>query len=245
MMREEPVLKVSGLTKTYRNGRGLHEVNLEIHRGEIYGLFGPNGAGKTTLLKLITGLIPATGGEIRWFGHSLTASYEKAMERVGCVIEAGSTYGYMTARSQLEQVRRHYPGIPAARTEEVLELTGLGPYAREKTKGFSLGMKQRLALAAALLPAPACIVMDEPTNGLDLDGILDIRGLIGRLAADEGVTFLIASHHIGEMEQVCSRAGVIRGGTLVLEGRVPDLLQAYGTLEAMYVIAAGRQREGA
>ncbi|WP_429312170.1 ABC transporter ATP-binding protein [Paenibacillus mucilaginosus] len=245
-MMNDPVLEVSGLTKLFRSGRGIQEMNLTVGEGEIYGLFGPNGAGKTTLLKLVTGLIPAAGGQVRWFGHSLEDEYEEAMKRVGCVLEAGSTYGYLTAREQLEQVRRHYPGLAAARTDEVLELTGLRPYAGEKTRGFSLGMKQRLALTAALLPRPAFVLLDEPTNGLDIEGILEIRRVIRQLAAEEGVTFLISSHLIGEMEQVCSRAGVLLGGRLVLEGTVPDLLREYGSLEAMYLAAAGRPlREGA
>ncbi|WP_426450932.1 ABC transporter ATP-binding protein [Paenibacillus sp. S-38] len=242
----DALLEVCGLTKLFRSGRGVQEISLSIGAGEIYGLFGPNGAGKTTLLKLITGLIPAAGGQVRWFGHSLEDAYETAMKRVGCVLEAGGTYGYLTARGQLEQVRRHYPNLAPSRTDEVLELTGLRPYAGERTRGFSLGMKQRLALASALLPRPSFVLLDEPTNGLDIEGILEIRGAVRRLAEEEGVAFLISSHMIGEMERVCSRAGVLLGGRLVLEGQVADLLQAYGSLEAMYLSAAGQRiREGA
>lgn len=240
----EPVMEVRQVTKRYPGGRGIADMNIRIGRGEIWGLFGPNGAGKTTLLKILTGLCHADGGSVKLFGHDVRDEFAAAMSRVSCLIETADAYEYMNAERNLKLVARFYPDLPKGRIDEVLELVGLAGQKRTKVSRFSLGMKQRLAIAAALLAAPALIILDEPTNGLDIEGILWLRGLIARLAQEEGTTFLIASHGIQEMEQVCTHACIIAGGSIIRQGPVAELTRGGVTLEAAYIAAIQEQAKG-
>lgn len=229
------VLELRGVTKIFRNGRGIHDISLTVQRGDIYGFFGPNGAGKTTVMKLLTGLARPQRGELRMFGHDVGTQFELAMAKVGVLIETAEAFTYMSARRNLEQAARFYPLLPKGCIDAVLELTGLSPYADEKVAGYSLGMKQRLGLAAALLGEPELLILDEPTNGLDIEGMVQIRELIARLAREQGITIFLSSHFIGEMEQLCSRIGILHEGRLIREARMDALLQERGTLEAAYL----------
>ncbi|MFC5446927.1 ABC transporter ATP-binding protein [Paenibacillus aestuarii] len=231
----KPVVEIRQLTKVYNNSRGVHEVNMTVQQGDIYGFFGPNGAGKTTVMKIITGLSKAQHGEVKLFGYDISTQYEQAMAKVGVLIETAEAYTYMSGRRNLELAVRFYPGIGGERIDEVLELVGLTPYQHEKAAGYSLGMKQRLGLAMALLSKPELLILDEPTNGLDIEGMVQMREIIMRLAREERITFLISSHLIHEMELMCNRIGILHQGRLVRETLVAELVQSGVTLEQAYL----------
>lgn len=229
------ILETVHLSKVYSNKRGIQDMNLQIHAGDVYGLLGPNGAGKTTFLKLITGLIRPDHGTISLFNHQLPEHFELAMQHVGSMIESADFHDFLTAWQYLELVARFYPTITTKRIEEVLVDVGLMKVRKEKIKGFSTGMKQKLALAAAILPEPKLVILDEPTNGLDIEGTVMFRKLIKQLAVEKGTSFLISSHMIHELEQLCNRVGIVIDGHLRREGYVTALLQNNQSLEQFYI----------
>lgn len=231
----DPILETRELTKQYRNERGIRNISLQLNRGDIYGLLGPNGAGKTTFLKLVTGLIRPGKGTVNLFGADIAAHFDRGISRVGCMIESADFHDFLPAWQYLKQVARFYPRVAEGRIHEVLEEVGLYEVRREKIKGFSTGMKQKLALAAAILPEPELVILDEPTNGLDIEGTVMFRKLVKRMAEEKGTSFLISSHMIHELEQLCNRVGIIVEGQLVKEGRVSELLQTNQSLEQFYI----------
>ncbi len=228
------VVELGNVTKIFSNLRGIHQVNMTVQRGDIYGFFGPNGAGKTTVMKIMTGLSKAQG-QVKLFGYDVKTQYEQAMAKVGVLIETAEAYTYMSGRRNLELAARLYPEVSKQRIDEVLEIVDLTPFQHEKVAGYSLGMKQRLGLAAAMLAKPELLILDEPTNGLDIEGMVHIREIILRLAREERITFLISSHLIHEMELMCNRIGIIHQGKLIREGLVSDLIKGSPTLEAAYL----------
>ncbi len=231
----ETIIEIKELTKLYGNGRGIKDINLDIYKGDIFGFLGPNGAGKTTAMKIMTGLIRPERGDVKIFGYSVTEEYELAMEKVGCLIEIAEAYTYMSAFDNLKQLARYYPEVDYKRIDEVLELTGMIKYKHEKPKKFSLGMKQRLGLAAALLSRPKVVILDEPLNGLDVEGMIDIRRLIHHLAEQDQTTFFISSHLIHDVELTCNRIGVIYEGKMLNVESTPNILKNYATLENYFV----------
>lgn len=231
----DPILETRELTKQYRNERGIRNISLQLNRGDIYGLLGPNGAGKTTFLKLVTGLIRPGKGTVNLFGADIAAHFDRGISRVGCMIESADFHDFLPAWQYLKQEARFYPRVAEGRIHEVLEEVGLYEVRREKIKGFSTGMKQKLALAAAILPEPELVILDEPTNGLDIEGTVMFRKLVKRMAEEKGTSFLISSHMIHELEQLCNRVGIIVEGELVKEGRVSELLQTNQSLEQFYI----------
>lgn len=212
-----------------RFGRGsaavvaLDGLSLRIPAGCVYGLLGPNGAGKSTLLRIVAGLVRPDRGSVEIFGAP--ASVE-SRQRLGMLVEAASFYTFLTAREHLEMFAR-LSGT-AALVEPVLRRVGILSAADKKVSGFSLGMKQRLGIGCALIGRPDAIVLDEPTNGLDPDGILEMRSLIQELAARDGITVLLSSHLLDEVERVCHRVAILRRGRLAAEGNVADLLDRDG-----------------
>jgi ABC-2 type transport system ATP-binding protein len=231
----EKVLEINGLTKVYKNGRGIMDINLEINRGDIFGFLGPNGAGKTTAMKVMTGLMKADAGEVKIFGHSITTEYEKAMQKVGCIIETAESYPYMTAYENLKQFSRYYPAINDGRIDEVLEITGIYKYKNEKTRNFSLGMKQRLGIASAILLKPELVILDEPLNGLDVEGMVDMRKLIKGMRESMNTTFFISSHLIHDIELTCSKIGIIFGGKILNVDSTENILKDYASLENYFI----------
>ncbi|GFZ91437.1 ABC transporter [Paenibacillus marchantiophytorum] len=229
------IVEINNLTKMYKNKRGIHEVNMTVQQGDIYGFFGPNGAGKTTVMKIMTGLARPQQGQVKLFGYDVSTQYEQAMSKVGVLIETAEAFTFMSGRKNLELAARFYPGIDKQRVDEVLEIVGLTPFQREKVAGYSLGMKQRLGLAAAMLSKPELLILDEPTNGLDIEGMVQIREIILRLAREERITFLISSHLIHEMELMCNRMGIIHQGRLVREGLISELAKGSASLEEAYL----------
>jgi ABC-2 type transport system ATP-binding protein len=230
----EKIIEIKDLTKIYPNGRGIEDVNLEINRGDIFGFLGPNGAGKTTAMKIMTGLIKPDRGSVKLFGYDIIEEYEKAMAYVGSLIEVAESYPYLSAYDNLKQFARFYPGVDKHRIEEVLEITGIYRYKEEKPRKFSLGMKQRLGLAAAILSRPKLLILDEPLNGLDVEGMIDIRNLIKSLAKD-GSTFFISSHLIHDVELTCTRIGVIYNGRILNVDDTENILKNYASLENYFV----------
>lgn len=231
----EKILELNSLTKFYGNGRGIQNINLEIFKGDIFGFLGPNGAGKTTAMKIMTGLIRPEYGDVRIFGCSVLEEYEKAMAKVGCLIEVAESYPYLSAFDNLKQLARYYPDVDHKRIDEVLEMTGLLKYKNEKPKKFSLGMKQRLGLASAVLSRPKVVILDEPLNGLDVEGMIDIRKMIQYLAEQEETTFFISSHLIHDVELTCTRIGVIYNGKMLNVDNTKNILKSYATLENYFV----------
>ena len=211
----EKVIEIKNLSKIYKNGRGITDINLDIHKGDIFGFLGPNGAGKTTAMKIMTGLVKPDSGDVKILGHSILDEFEKAMEKVGCIIETAESYPYLTAFENLKQFSRYYKDVDDKRIEEVLELTGILKYKNEKSRKFSLGMKQRLGIAAAILSKPEVVILDEPLNGLDVEGMIDIRNIIKDLAEKEKTTFFISSHLIHDVELTCNRIGVLYNGKML------------------------------
>lgn len=239
----ESVVKLTGVTKEFRNGSGISGISLELQKGDVYGLLGPNGAGKTTLLKVITGLILPSFGSISLFGYDLELSYSSSMRKVGCMIESADFYDYLTPVQYLKLTASFYPNIRPERITEVLETVGLASFAREKIGHFSTGMKQKLAMSASIIHSPALVIWDEPTNGLDIEGVVHFRALVKELSANQGITFLISSHMIHELEQLCNRVGILNQGVLIREGEVQELLTDSLSLEEFYITELKRGKE--
>ncbi|OKP98917.1 ABC transporter ATP-binding protein [Paenibacillus sp. P46E] len=214
------VLQTNCLTKKYGKQIAVNEVNLNIEKGDIYGFIGKNGAGKTTLMKMVSGLIHQSQGEIELFESS---HLEKGRKRIGCVIEQPALYPDMTARQNLIYYNKLL-GIPDNRNvDDVLNLVGLQNTGKKKTKKFSLGMKQRLSIAIALLGNPDFLILDEPINGLDPSGIKEIRELILKLNFENKITILISSHILGELTRIATKYGIIDKGVLVDEFEAAEL----------------------
>jgi ABC-2 type transport system ATP-binding protein len=212
-------VETSGLTKHYGHTVAVKDLTITVEPGEVYGFLGPNGAGKTTTLRMLLGLVRPTSGTLRLHGKPPTA--RGYLDRVGALIEGPAFYAYLSGRDNLRVVARH-AGVDDARVAAVLDTVDLAERAREKYSAYSLGMKQRLGLAAALLKQPELLILDEPTNGLDPAGMLDMRTLIRRLSAN-GCTVLLSSHLLGEVQQICDRVGVIFRGELVGQMSVEEL----------------------
>ena len=213
----EIVLKTYKVSKKYKNQMAVDNVNMTIRKGDIYGFIGQNGAGKTTLIRLITGLAHKTSGEIELFGGSSEEELNKGREFIGSLIESPAFYKSMTARENLEVSRlvRNIPGKECI--DEVLELVGLKDTGKKKVKDFSLGMRQRLGIANALLGNPKLLILDEPINGLDPMGIIEIRELLKKINKEKDITILISSHILGELSEMATTYGIISNGKLIEE----------------------------
>lgn len=214
---KDVILKTYNITKKYGNQIAINNVNMTIKKGEIYGFIGQNGAGKTTLIRLITGLIHKTNGDIELLGASSENELNKARTMIGSLIETPSFYNNMTARENLE-VSRRIRNIPGNKcVDEVLELVGLKNIEKKKVKNFSLGMKQRLGIANAIMGNPRLLILDEPINGLDPMGIVEIRELLKKINKEKDMTILISSHILSELSELATTYGIISNGKLIEE----------------------------
>jgi len=202
----------------------LDRISIKVPRGSIYGFLGPNGAGKTTTLRLLLGLLKENGKSIRLFEKPFWSARTEVLQKTGSLIEQPSLYGHLTGRENLEVFRLSYP-VSKERAETVLSLVGLQDAANKQTKNYSLGMKQRLAIAIALLPDPELLILDEPTNGLDPEGIIETRMLIQRLNSEQGKTILVSSHLLSEIEKIATHVGIIHQGCLRFQGTMKALQQ--------------------
>lgn len=218
-------IQVSGLTYSYsQQEKILDDVALHVPQGSIYGFLGPNGAGKTTTLKLLLGLLKNQSGSIEIFGKDLRTHRTDILRNTGTLIEMPSLYSQLTATENLEVLRKIYQA-PKTRMGEVLELVGLAHTGRKKAGAFSLGMKQRLSIAIALLHNPSLLILDEPTNGLDPNGIIEMRNLLRELNRNKGITILVSSHLLSEIEKLVTHVGIIGGGRMRFEGTLDELMR--------------------
>ncbi|MEL1244106.1 ATP-binding cassette domain-containing protein [Flavobacterium sp. DGU11] len=223
----ETILTINNLDKRFGKVHAVKNVSFEIKRGNVYGILGPNGSGKSTTLGIILNVVNKTSGDYSWFGGQLET--HDALKKVGAIIERPNFYPYMTAYDNLKLVCT-IKGAPLRKIDEKLELVGLLERKDSKFKTFSLGMKQRLAIASALLNDPEILILDEPTNGLDPQGIHQIRNIIRDIAAT-GTTILLASHLLDEVEKVCSHVVVLRHGVMLYAGTVHGMLSSEGFFE--------------
>lgn len=218
------ILQTNGLCHQFGRGdRVVNELTLRVPQGSIYGFFGPNGAGKTTTLKLILGLIKKQTGQIHIYGKPLEQNRVSILKQIGSLIDSPSLYGHLTAVENLLVFQKLYQ-CRKERIDQVLGLVGLSRTADKKVGRFSLGMKQRLGIAIALLHNPSFLILDEPTNGLDPSGMLEIREMLSRMNQQHGISILVSSHLLSEMEKLVSHVGIINKGQLIYEGALDDLM---------------------
>ncbi len=215
----QTILQVSELTKKFGRLTAVNHLSFKIQKGRVYGLLGPNGSGKSTTLGMILNVVNKTAGQFEWFEGQLTTA--EALKRIGAIIERPNFYPYMSAYQNLELVCK-IKEIPTDTIAEKLDLVGLSDRQQDKFKTYSLGMKQRLAIASALLNNPEMLILDEPTNGLDPKGIHEIRSIIKNIAA-QGTTIILASHLLDEVEKVCDYVIILQKGQKIFEGNVADM----------------------
>ncbi|MET0636468.1 MAG: ABC transporter ATP-binding protein [Chitinophagaceae bacterium] len=224
-MTANPVIETSSLNYSFKSGiKTLNNVNLIVPQGSVYGFLGPNGAGKTTTLRLLLGLLRNQEGQLRLFGKEFAGNRLEILSRLGSLIESPSLYLHLSARENLEVYRVIFK-VPKTRVEEVLRIVGLDQTGKKKAKQFSLGMKQRLSIAIALLHEPELLILDEPTNGLDPNGIIETRELIRKLNKEHNTTVLVSSHILNEVERMATHVGIIHKGTMLFQGPLGELQQ--------------------
>jgi ABC-2 type transport system ATP-binding protein len=227
-MSDAPPVSARGLVKRYGELVAVDHVDLSVERGDVFGYLGPNGAGKTTSLRMLLGLIRPTEGSIELFGRNPHVEGAKALQGVAGFVEGPTFYPYLSARRNLRLLAAYDDGDSRSRIEALLELVELSDRGDDKVGGYSHGMRQRLGIAAALLRRPKLLLLDEPTTGLDPAGMRDMRDLVRRLAG-EGITVLLSSHLLGEVEELCNRVAIIRKGRIVYEGQLRELLATAST----------------
>ncbi len=221
----EPILQASGLSKTFKTHKAVQDIDFTIERGQVYGLLGQNGAGKSTLIRMLLGLIFPDCGTIRYFGEEFHTRNRQPLRHVGAIIERPDMYNYLSGLDNLKIFAAlSRQAIPIKRMYEVLEIVGLSGREKDKVKAYSLGMKQRLGLAIALIHNPELLILDEPTNGMDPQGISDMRELILRLSREEKKTILLSSHLLHEVEQIATHTLILHKGRKIKEGCVKDII---------------------
>lgn len=241
-MVNEPIVRTQDLNYSYAAGTPtLQQVNLVVPKGSIYGFLGPNGAGKTTTLRLLLGLLKNQQGSLEIFGQKFPGQRLNILSRIGSLIEQPSLYGHLTATENLEIYRRIYQ-VDQSRISTVLRLVGLQDTGRKKARQFSLGMKQRLSIAIALLHQPELLILDEPTNGLDPNGIIETRELIKKLNREHNTTVLVSSHILNEVERMATHVGIIHKGKMLFQGTLPELQQMKTKQAALEIETADNAR---
>jgi len=242
-------IQTKHLSKRFAGGFGVQSLCLNVPAGSIYGFLGPNGAGKTTTVRMLLDLLRPDDGQISLFGEALSRQQRGPLAKVGALVESPSLYPHLSGRQNLEVTRRLLD-LPKARIDAVLEQVGLRQAAERRVREYSLGMRQRLALALSLLPAPKLLILDEPTNGLDPAGILDMRRLLRDLLS-QGVTIFLSSHLLSEIELVAQHVGVLQAGHLRFEGSLEDLrararpklqIRCDDPVQAAYALAQAGER---
>ena len=216
------ILEVKNINKFYGKKQVLEDVSFTIHESEILGFIGPNGSGKTTTIKLILGLQSMKSGEITINGYNIKKDFSKAIERVGAIVESPDLYMYLTGRKNLELIKDMYKDIPDGRVEDVIELVGLSNRIDDKVSKYSLGMRQRLGIAAAIINKPNLLILDEPTNGLDPEGIKELRDLLKGLVKKEKIGILISSHNLAELDNFCTDVCIIKKGKILTNKTIED-----------------------
>ncbi len=222
------VLVLEHVNKSFGKRRIISDLSLTVHEGEVFGFLGPNGAGKTTTIKMILGLLSMDSGTISICGHNVEKDFEAAMRHVSGIVENPDMYGYLSGYDNL-MIHARACGADAARLAQVVERVGMQHRIKDKFKSYSLGMKQRLGIAQALLHDPKILILDEPTNGLDPAGIIEVRDLLKDLAHTQGISVLISSHILQEMQQMCDTVCIINGGHALMTSSIEELAQRSST----------------
>lgn len=217
------ILKCEKLCKSFGKKEVLKNVTFEVNEGDILGFIGPNGAGKTTTIKLILGLQKISSGSVTINGLDIKKDFVKAIERVGAIVENPDLYMYLTGRENLKMIARLYHNIDAKRIDEVIAISGLGNRIDDNVSKYSLGMRQRLGIAAAIIHRPNLLILDEPTNGLDPEGIRELRDLLTKLAREEKMAILVSSHNLSELESFCNQICIIKNGVIIDKTSLTDL----------------------
>lgn len=228
MNSETPVMSVKNLSKTIDKSPIIQNISFDLYPGEVFGFLGPNGSGKTTTIRMIVGLIRPTEGVVTIGGYDVQKQFVKAMRNIGSIVENPEMYDYLSGWENLKQFQRMVPGVTEKRMHEVIELVGMTNRVHDPVKTYSLGMRQRLGIAQALLNRPKVLILDEPANGLDPKGIREMRQFIRRLAEEEGLSVLVSSHLLSEIQLMCDRVAIISKGAVLAVDRVDELLAEQG-----------------
>ena len=230
------VLKCDNLNKVIKKKQILNNVSFELNEGEILGFIGPNGAGKTTTIKLVLGLQNITSGTVKINGFDIKLDFVKAIEKVGAIVENPDFYMYLSGRKNLELIANMYKNIDSKRIDEVVKLVGLENRINDKVSKYSLGMRQRLGIAQAILNKPNLLILDEPTNGLDPEGIKDLREFLVKLAKEEKMAIFISSHNLAELESFCTKVCIIKNGKIIENTSMDDLKSKSNGDEKIYSV---------
>ncbi|WP_419891429.1 ABC transporter ATP-binding protein [Paenibacillus xylanexedens] len=214
-MQQEPVVRIQGVSKIISSRSLVSDLTLDISPGQVFGFLGPNGAGKTTTIRMMVGLMSISKGDIFISGHSVKNEFEKAVAQVGAIVENPEMYKFLTGYQNLVHFARMSPGVTKERIAETIERVGLTARIHDRVKTYSLGMRQRLGVAQAILHKPKLLVLDEPTNGLDPQGIRELRDYLRELTREEGITVFVSSHLLSEMELMCDTVAIIQNGKLI------------------------------
>lgn len=223
-MNDSVVLDIKDLCKNYGSRAILRNINMQCRAGEVFGFLGPNGAGKTTTIKIVVGLLDKDSGDVQVCGKSLKTDFEGALRNIGAIVENPELYKFLSGMDNLKQFARMRGIDDINKINDVVRFVGMTNRINEKVKTYSLGMRQRLGVAQALLHDPKLLILDEPTNGLDPEGIHDLRNILKNLAHEKGICVVVSSHIMGEMEQLCDRVGIITNGTMVGTYTVDELI---------------------
>ena len=226
------ILKCENLNKKFGKKQILKNVSLEVNEGDILGFIGPNGAGKTTTIKMILGLQSIDSGDVYINNYNIKKEYEKAIEKVGAIVENPDLYMYLTGYENLKLIQNLYKNVSKERINEVVKLVKLNTRINDKVSKYSLGMRQRLGIAAALINKPNLLILDEPTNGLDPEGIKELRDILKKLAQKENVGIIISSHNLSELESFCNKIVIIKNGEIVEENKLSN----FKKIEESYII---------
>ncbi len=233
----EPIVTLQNVTKRIGGKTIIDKLSFQVPQGEVFGFLGPNGAGKTTTIRMMVGLMSLSEGDILIGGHSIYTDFEKAIKQVGAIVENPEMYKFLSGWNNLVHYARMVPGITHHRIAEVVKLMGLENRIHDKVKTYSLGMRQRLGVAQAVLHKPRLLILDEPTNGLDPAGIRELRDYLRQLSRDEGVSVIVSSHLLSEMELMCDRVAIIQNGRLVDVRTTKELVQTGGRSTVVFEVS--------
>jgi ABC-2 type transport system ATP-binding protein len=237
-MSNEPIVQLRQVTKRIGGKTIIDGISFDVPRGEVFGFLGPNGAGKTTTIRMMVGLMRLTEGDIRIAGKSIRTEFEQAIRHVGAIVENPEMYKFLSGYRNLIHYARMIPGISEQRIREVVTLVGLENRIHEKVKTYSLGMRQRLGIAQALLHKPSLLILDEPTNGLDPAGIRELRDHLRRLTREEGISVIVSSHLLSEMGLMCDRIAILQSGKLADVRNIAEFVQESGAAQVLFDIGA-------
>ncbi|CAH1224845.1 Bacitracin transport ATP-binding protein BcrA [Paenibacillus allorhizoplanae] len=236
-----PIVNVDNISKRIGSKTIIDKLSFEVPRGDVFGFLGPNGAGKTTTIRMMVGLMSISEGDIRVGGYSIRTHFEQAIRHIGAIVENPEMYKFLSGYKNLVHYARMIPGIGEERIGEVIDLVGMTNRIHDKVKTYSLGMRQRLGIAQALLHKPSVLILDEPTNGLDPAGIRELRDHLRKLTRDEGISVIVSSHLLAEMELMCDRVAIIQNGKLVDVRLIKEYVQEDGKQRVVYEVDAIEQ----